>query len=80
MSRVGEADPPQHIALKELISRSFFSCSCRAPIQMVGTPAVNVTFSCSIKSIINAEVNCGPGRTCVAPTLTLAKGNPHAFA
>ena len=50
------------------------------PIQIVGTPALSVTFSCSNASSRLSGSRCGPGNTCFAPTRQQVNGKHHAFA
>ncbi len=50
------------------------------PIQIVGTPPVIVTPSCTKASSRLAGSRCGPGKTCFAPTSVHVNGKPHAFA
>jgi hypothetical protein len=52
--------------------RSWASSKGSMPIQIVGTPAVSVTFSSSIKLIRAAGVICGPGSTRSAPAIIAA--------
>ena len=40
------------------------SSSCRIPIQIVGTPAVTVTFCSTKASSSDGGSRCGPGKTC----------------
>ncbi len=78
----GAAEPPTIIARS--FERSYFSGSAssvwRMPIQIVGTPAVIVTFSCTNASSRLGGSRCGPGKTCVAPTSVHVNGKPQAFA
>ncbi len=58
----------------------FASSSFRIPIQIVGTPAVIVTFSCWNASSRLSPSRNGPGKTCFAPTNVQVNGKPQAFA
>ena len=50
------------------------------PIQIVGTPAVTVTRSCSKSSSRLTGSRCGPGSTCLAPIIVQVNGKHHALA
>src|SRR5258708_7110732 len=82
MSDCGTADPPTYIEWIVETSNfpGFASRYCSTPIQMVGTPAAMVTFSFTINSTTLGGSRCGPGITIFAPTMTAAKGRPHALA
>ena len=58
----------------------FASSSLRIPIQIVGTPAVEVTFSSWNASSRLSPSRNGPGKTCFAPTNVHVNGKPQAFA
>ena len=64
-SDLGTADPPQRIIRSADRSRPFASGSM--PIQIVGTPAVRVTFSASSRSITALGASSGPGMINDAP-------------
>ena len=50
------------------------------PIQIVGTPAVTVTFCSASASRRLAGSMCGPGKTCLTPVIVHENGKHHAFA
>ena len=58
----------------------FASSACRIPIQIVGTPAVTVTFCSARPSSSVAGSMCGPGKTCLTPDIVLENGKHQAFA
>jgi hypothetical protein len=47
---------------------------------MVGTPAVHVTRSDSMRSARPCGERSGPGSTCLAPTMVATYGMPQAIA
>ena len=57
----------------------FASSTSRMPSQIVGTPAANVTRSCSISSSRLGGSRYGPGNTSFAPTIAAMYGKPHAL-
>ena len=46
---------------------------------MVGTPAVQVTFSPERSASRPGPSRFGPGKTCLAPTIVQVNGNPQAL-
>ena len=69
------------MALSEEVSKApgFLSSASRMPSQMVGTPAVKVTFSEATRPSSEAGSRCGPGKTCLVPVITAVKGSPQAL-
>ena len=49
------------------------------PSQMVGTPAVQVTFSSASRASRLGGSRHGPGKTCLQPTIVQLKGRPQAL-
>ena len=78
----GGAEPPTVMILIDDRSQpcGFASSACRMPIQIVGTPAVIVTFCSARPSSSVTGSMCGPGKTCLAPDIVLENGKHHAFA
>jgi hypothetical protein len=70
MSVSGTADPPHTISLSD--DRSGAGSRRIMPCQIVGTPAVKVTFSASISSARSGGVMRGPGSTSRAPEVAAA--------
>ena len=77
-SERGTADPPAMTRSSELRSRPARSGS--TPIQIVGTPAASVTFSCSIRSASAGGERSGPGITNDDPAKMPAWHSPQALA
>ena len=69
-STFGTAEPPQMIMRSA--DRSWPSSSGTMPIQIVGTPAVTVTFSDSSRPISASGDRSGPGMTNDAPAMNAA--------
>ena len=78
----GGAAPPT--VMNRIDERShlpgFASSVCRIPIQIVGTPAVTVTFCSAKPSSRLSGSMCGPGKTCLTPVIVQENGKHHAFA
>ena len=82
IARGGAAPPTVMNADRERShSPGFASSACRIPIQIVGTPAVTVTF-CSTKRVEQAlrDRGAGRGRPASTPTSVHENGKHHAFA
>src|SRR3990170_4342340 len=80
--RRGGAAPPTVIVRIDDRSQppGFASSACRMPSQIVGTPAATVTCSVSNASRRLTASRCGPGNTCLAPTIVQLKGKHQALA
>ena len=74
----GAAAPPTIMPRRLLRSYFSLSSSARSPSQSVGTPAVRVTRSAWMSPARSGGVRCGPGNTCVMPSMVAAKGVPQA--
>ena len=62
--RRGRAADDHRPQPREVPAAGFASRACRIPIQIVGTPAVTVTSSCTNASSRLGGSRCGPGKTC----------------
>src|SRR5680860_1072115 len=78
----GAAAPPTIIRIPgcKFQRSGSFSIALRMPNQMVGTPAVTLTFSFSKRSSRLSGSRCGPGWTTLEPKNVAVKGMPQAFA
>ncbi len=82
MRASGAAEPPTTMRTPPGLSAQRWGSLSSAPwmpIQMVGTPAPMLTCSPAIRSSRLSASRCGPGKTSLAPTITAAKGRPHAL-
>ncbi len=81
IARGGAAPPTVIIRIVETsYAPGFASSVWRIPIQIVGTPAVTVTFSCWKSSSRLTGSRWGPGKTCLTPVIVQENGKHHAFA
>jgi hypothetical protein len=81
--RDGGAAAPPTVICRRLERSHFFgwaSSTASIPIQMVGTPAVVVTRSFTMRSSRISGSSLGPGKTSFDPTSAAACGVPQAFA
>src|SRR5215211_5016605 len=78
ISDSGTAEPPAFSSRR--LERSGGGSSSRMLVQIVGTPALQVTPSAAIKAARPCGVRSGPGRTWRAPTIVATYGMPHAIA
>src|SRR3569623_1798237 len=75
----GQAEPPITVRRKRENFRLFCATWLSKPIHTVGTPAENVTCSCSNSSYTDLPSSAGPGSTSLAPVSGAEYGKPHAL-